>query len=49
MTNYIANFAMIEFMHHSHPQAHSRATGSDESPGLKNGISYKELMEEGET
>lgn len=24
-----------------------RETGSDESPGLKNGISYKELMEEG--
>ena len=45
----LANFAMIEFMHPSHPQAHFRATGSDESPGLKNGISYKELMEEGET
>lgn len=43
----LANFAMIEFMHPSHPQAHFRATGSDESPGLKNGISYKELMEEG--
>lgn len=45
---YGANFAMIEYMHPSHPQAHFRATGSDESPGLKNGISYKELMEEGE-
>lgn len=44
----LANFAMIEFMHPSHPQAHFRATGSDESPGLKNGISYKELMEEGD-
>ena len=43
----LANFAMIEYMHPSHPQAHFRATGSDESPGLKNGISYKELMEEG--
>lgn len=43
----LANFAMIEFMHPSHPQAHFRATGSDESPGLKNGISYKEMMEEG--
>lgn len=45
----LANFAMIEYMHPSHPQAHFRATGSNESPGLKNGISYKELMEEGET
>lgn len=45
----LANFAMIEYMHHSHPQAHFRATGGNESPGLKNGISYKELMEEGET
>ena len=44
----LANFAMIEFMHPSHQQAHFRATGSDESPGLKNGISYKELMEEKE-
>lgn len=43
----LANFAMIEYMHPSHQQAHFRATGSDESPGLKNGISYKELMEEG--
>ena len=37
---------MIEFMHPSRPQAHFRATGSDESPGLTNGVSYKELMEE---
>ena len=44
----LANFAMIEYMHPSHPQAHFRATGGDESPGLKNGISYKELMEEGD-
>ena len=43
----LANFAMIEYMHPSHLQAHFRATGSDKSPGLKNGISYKELMEEG--
>ena len=35
--------------HKSIGEAHFRATGSDESPGLKNGISYKELMEGGET
>ncbi len=29
-----ANFAMIEFMHPSHPLAHFRPTDSDESPGL---------------
>lgn len=28
-----ANFAMIEFMHPSHPKAHYRATDSHESPG----------------
>lgn len=44
----LANFAMIEFMRPSHPQAHFRATSSGESPGLANGISYKELMEEGD-
>lgn len=34
-----ANFAMIEYMHPAHPQAHMRATDSDESPGrrAKNG------------
>jgi hypothetical protein len=29
----VANFAMIEFMHPRHPQAHFRATDSHESPG----------------
>lgn len=28
-----ANFAMIEFMHPSHPEAHFRATSAEESPG----------------
>ena len=29
----VANFAMIEFMHPRHPDAHFRSTDSDESPG----------------
>ena len=29
----VANFAMIEFMHPRHPEAHFRATDSKESPG----------------
>lgn len=29
----VANFAMIEFMHPSHPQAHYKATDTAESPG----------------
>lgn len=29
----VANFAMIEFMHPRHPQAHFRSTDSHESPG----------------
>lgn len=29
----VANFAMIEFMHPAHPEAHFRATDSNESPG----------------
>jgi hypothetical protein len=29
----VANFAMIEFMHPRHPQAHYKATDSDGSPG----------------
>lgn len=29
----VANFAMIEFMHPRHPDAHFRATSSEESPG----------------
>ena len=29
-----ANFAMIEFMHPAHPEAHYRPTDSDETPGI---------------
>jgi hypothetical protein len=29
----VANFAMIEFMHPKHPEAHFRSTDSAESPG----------------
>ena len=29
----VANFAMIEFMHPKHPEAHFRPTDSKESPG----------------
>lgn len=29
----VANLAMIEYMNPSHPEAHFRATGSEESPG----------------
>lgn len=29
----VANFAMIEFMHPSHPGAHFQGTDSDQSPG----------------
>ncbi len=47
-----ANMAMIEFMLPAHPQAHFRATDSNESPGrlTKRGRSHKnnvELREEG--
>jgi hypothetical protein len=31
----VANFAMIEFMHPRHPEAHFRPTDSRESPGRK--------------
>lgn len=31
----VANFAMIEFMHPAHPQAHFRPTDSHESPGRR--------------
>jgi hypothetical protein len=41
----VANFAMIEYKHPSHPNAHFRGTDSNESPGLTDGISAKELME----
>jgi hypothetical protein len=40
----IANFAMIEYMYPSHPNAHFRSTDSKESPGLTGGISYNEMM-----
>lgn len=40
----VANFAMIEFMKPKHPNAHFRATDSDESPGLV-GVSYREFEE----
>lgn len=42
----VANFAMIEFMHPSYPDAKYSPTDSDKSPGLADGISYKELMEQ---
>ena len=31
----VANFAMIEFMHPRHPEAHFKATDSQASPGRK--------------
>jgi hypothetical protein len=31
----VANYAMIEFMHPSHPKAHFKATDSSNSPGRK--------------
>jgi len=31
----VANFAMIEFMHPAHRQAHYRATSAEESPGVQ--------------
>lgn len=40
----VANFAMIEFRFPSLDNAHFKATGSTESPGLTGGISYNELM-----
>lgn len=43
----VANFAMIEFMHHAFHDAAYTPTDSDKSPGLAGGISYKELMEWG--
>jgi len=36
---------MIEFMYPQHPDAHFRATDSDESPGIV-GITINELMGE---
>lgn len=42
----IANFAMIEFKHPAFKDAEYIPTGSNSSPGLTDGISYKEIMEE---
>ena len=41
----IANFAMLEFMFPAFDDARYTPTDSDQSPGLADGISYKELME----
>lgn len=41
----VSNFAMIEYMHPRHPNAHFEATDSDKSPGLVGG-SYKQMIEE---
>lgn len=41
----VGNFAMIEYMRPRHPNAHFKATDSDQSPGLV-GISYKQMVEE---
>lgn len=41
----IANFAMIEFMHPSVPDAHFKGTDSEESSGLTSGISYKQMTD----
>lgn len=38
----IANFAMIEYMHPQHPEAHYKATDSNESPGIV-GMSMEEI------
>jgi len=41
----VANFAMLEFLYPSFENAEYSPTDSDKSPGLADGISYKELME----
>lgn len=41
----VANFAMLEFMFPSFKDPSYIPTDSDKSPGLADGISYKELME----
>lgn len=40
----IANFAMLEYLYPSYPDAKYEATDSSDSPGLAGGISYNELM-----
>ena len=42
----VANFAMIEYKYPSFTNAKYMPTDSDKSPGLTDGISYKELMED---
>jgi hypothetical protein len=42
----IANFAMLEYLYPSYPDAKYIPSDSDKSPGLAGGISYKELMED---
>lgn len=38
----VANYAMMEFMYPQHPNAHFRATDSDESPGA-HGLTWREI------
>ena len=45
----IANFAMLEFLYPAFESAHYTPTDSDKSVGLAGGISYKELMEKGDS
>lgn len=40
----VANFAMIEYMYPSHPNAYFKATDSNESPGLI-GMSVQEMKD----
>lgn len=42
----VANFAMIEFKYPSLQNAHFEALGSEHSPGLAGGISFKQMMDE---
>lgn len=43
-----ANFAMIEFMHPSHPNAHYRPTDSTESPGRARALDGKLVQDSNE-
>lgn len=45
----VANFAMLEFLYPAFPDAAYVPTDSEKSPGLADGISYKELMEHDRT
>lgn len=42
----VANFAMLEYMYPSYHDARYDPTDTSESPGLADGISYKQMMEE---